>query len=294
MNTRKLMQENKIKFDSVIEKIISKLSEKIENIILVGKNGVGKTTIVKKLLVNRNDIQILFVSPISDLKTTNVSQRLTSFCKKVLEKDKKQRIVIIDDTCHIPSATQQVIGTTMDKYPGTGFIFMCDTVSNISESIQSRCIIINVLQPTVKKIHSILSSVSINTNKPCSERLLGAISTMANGDIRLAISELRLHYGQESAPIYRELLEEVTNELVRLNTKNAFSLTDKAISLGYSEIDIVSDLFNIVKTKTINDDSSTLINIMQELGDCQAIMAKGATPCLQLKACLASITKKMN
>ena len=115
------------------------------------------------------------------------------------------KIIILDEADSITSKAQNLLNNIIEAYvKNKRFVFICNDSSKITESIQSRCMIIRF--PRLDNI-SIRQRIElyVKENINYDNEGLEAINFAANGDIRQAINNLESVYNT---------YEEITKESV--------------------------------------------------------------------------------
>lgn len=232
-------------------KISAKKGE-ISNLIFFGETGNGKTISAECLIKEiTNDYFILHAY--EDRNQNSVKKNISSFSKKKTD-DKK--IVLIDEIDSLIDTTQSVISTYMDQ-DDIKFIFTCNRLDNLIESIQNKSIIYNFSKIKNDEIYSYLETLCKKENIIYDKDGLEALVFSANGDLRIAVNNLNItYYGYTqitNTNVFKicnipelSLLQILVDTLLNKNLEKVILLSNKFSKMGYNQIDIVTYLFSIV------------------------------------------------
>lgn len=151
--------------DNDIIKIIQTFSI---NILLYGPPGSGKTSIIKSLInENKNKIKIKVLN-ISEYRGVDLIR------KDVLPfiDDMEKKIIILDEMDSLTEDAQNMLNMILNSY-NTKFIFVCNYINNINQSIISKCCCIRInnidnnklikrMKYILKEEHIMISNISLN------------------------------------------------------------------------------------------------------------------------------------
>ena len=163
----------KVYLDNVLKKRIEGFAETkvIPNLILCGPPGVGKTATIKCLaraLYGKYGTQGILEINASDGGVKVLNEEIVTFCRNKMSYPKEDqgkyanyRFVIIDAADNMDgNKVQPQINNIMEQYKNTvRFALTCNTSSNLIESIQSRCLMLNCQLATSNSICGKLKAV---------------------------------------------------------------------------------------------------------------------------------------
>ena len=107
--------------------IISILKNLIEinllNLLIIGNNNTGKSTILKAIIKLYNKEDVMIVNTLTDQSISYSRTDLKIFCKSTNTK-KYKKLVILDDIDFINDQNQQILRNYIDKY-SNNINFLC-------------------------------------------------------------------------------------------------------------------------------------------------------------------------
>ena len=235
------------KFNKIIE------NQDIENMIIVGSSGIGKSAIVK-IIANGIYKQyyrdaVLQLGLMEDRGIKFMQNSVGQYCKTKIsytKKDEKKfpkyKLIIFDESDDMVSREQDIISNVMDSYKEQiRFIFTCNSASNINESIQSKCSILHI--PTLSENNIINRLEFICNNEEIKYDLdsLKLISSRSLGDIRSAIHKL-------------EFISKLNKEINESNIQNLFNIPQEIV---------IKNLFNHIIEKNLKGSIKIVTNLKQ-------------------------------
>ena len=140
---------NDIILDNFMKQKINKILElkSIPNMIITGEPGTGKTSTIiclSKEIYNEKDFYeyVLELNASDDRGLTIINNKILPFCKKKT-KNNIIKLIILDEADSITTKAQNLLSNIISEYrKNTRFVFICNDCTQITESIQSRCMII--------------------------------------------------------------------------------------------------------------------------------------------------------
>lgn len=280
-------------------------TKNLQNIIMVGASGIGKTTTVNNLvkaILGKNYPKGVFELNSYDEKgVKTIHEKLEYFCKRKINTDNVDisKIIVLDEADNMTKKTQQIIGYLMEKYSKVKFVFTCNNLTDIIESIQSRCVIFNYVRIMNDKVQKKLLDIISKENIKYDLDGVDAIIDIANGDLRKAINILQLIYVSfkyiSSENVYNicdkphpKVIGTIINFCIHKNIKEALLVLNKLYDDGYSSLDITLGMFNYLKN-SININNKIKIVYINEVCRSYIIINKGLNTKLQLNGCLAQL-----
>lgn len=190
-------------------------SKKIPNILLTGQHGTGKNALVNTLVYeyfnhNRQDIKngVIFINGAlnrgKDIVTNSNDKggiklgehlNVSNFTEVVLNLKVPYRIVIIDHFDEMTKEAQNALRRIMEtKHTSTRFIFICPSLDNVIEAIQSRSVLLVTHKLNNPDMQTLLLDIlkRENMEKFISDQLLNTIISLTDGDIRQSINYLQM------------------------------------------------------------------------------------------------------
>lgn len=132
------------KYDDLLidNKIINILNNFSLNILLYSAPGCGKTATIKTFINENKDKYKIKVLNISDDRGIDlIRNNVLQFINNTDVSEKK--IIILDEMDSLTVDAQNMLNTLMET-KNTKFIFICNYINNISESIISKCCCIRI------------------------------------------------------------------------------------------------------------------------------------------------------
>jgi len=280
------------------------------NLIITGSPGTGKTStilcIAKKLIQKNYDEAVLELNASDDRGLNMINNNIMHFCKKKID-NVIHKIVIFDEADSITSKAQNLLNNILEEYINTTrFAFICNDCSKITESIQSRCIILRF--PRLDNI-SIKERVTYICEKESIEYTDDGIEALiftANGDIRQAINNLESifnTYGKLTNETLFKIcdkpkpyfIKSIFKHCMDNNIFEAMKIIIELKNLGYSGNDILLTMINMIKNNykiELSDEHN--IKFMKEISNTYITVNNGTDTLLQLTGCISRIVSKIN
>lgn len=259
----------------LIDVIKSLLEVDYLNLLFVGNNGTGKTTLLNCLIREYYGLtkeqsfpenNILFINNLKEQGIQYFRNEMKTFCQSHSIIYGKKKLVVIDDIDSINEHSQQVFRNYIDKYSrNIHFISVCSNIQKVIESLQSRLHIVQLTVPNNQQIERLLNTIvsneRIHIDNDSKEHLLLA----SRGSIRVMLNYLEKMYiyGKTidievckniCSNISYQLFETYVKYLKQGEIKSAISLLFLLHEQGYSVIDILDYFFFFIKQTTLLDE----------------------------------------
>ncbi|OAG29555.1 replication factor C subunit 2/4 [Nematocida displodere] len=251
-------------------KIFSK-EESMPHLILTGAPGIGKTTLIGCLIsrIFKDDQKdpkdpkdqkkkdcVLEMNASDERGVEVVRTKIKAFLQKKLD---HLRFLILDESDAMTPAAQQSMRRLLEKHTDARFIFICNDISKIADTIQSRCAILRFspLSPTDTKriIKRIAQAEGVTVDEPSAD----LIAETAEGDARQAINLL-----QTLASISKTVKIELTRKMSHIpptsaveqmlskdrTLPQAIASLDALFEEGYSCEDVAKLVFKVGKDRS--------------------------------------------
>jgi len=242
------------------------------NMLLIGSNGTGKTTLIQCIINEYYENQnvkddVLYINNLNEQGIHKFRQNIITFCQ-TNNTFLKKKTIVFDDIDNVNEQMQQIMRSCINKYSNNvNFISSCSNIQKVLDSIQSRVHILklpslsnlqllHVLLLVKKKEHLIFS-------KECNTFLIN----ISDNSVKYLLNNLEKLKILESN-ITLDLLQNVCTNIcfdnlklythywyVEQNLSLAYKEFSSLYDLGYSVIDILENYFTFVKiTNLLTDD----------------------------------------
>lgn len=227
-------------------------------LILTGTPGIGKTTLVSCFVhsvipdAEQRKEGVLEMNASDERGIEVVRSKIKTFLRK---KTHTRKILVLDESDAMTLAAQQSMRRLLEHQQGTSFVFICNDISKISETIQSRCVVLSLSKLTVPELEAIVSQVATKESVEIDGECITHIADASNGDARQAINMLQT-VSSISNPVQKQVLERMssTPPLSRVismvsaaSIDQALSEFDKLVMDGYAPVDICKMLLTAAK-----------------------------------------------
>jgi replication factor C small subunit len=137
--------------EMIKNKISDYLSQgSIQNLLLHGVAGTGKTTLAK-LIANNLNCDLLYINASDERGIDTIRDKIIPFASSMGFGDIK--IVILDEADYITPQAQATLRNTMESFSGnTRFILTCNYLERIISPLQSRCQTLEIKPPSKKEV----------------------------------------------------------------------------------------------------------------------------------------------
>jgi replication factor C subunit 2/4 len=187
--------------DPFIKQKIDKILEtkSIPNMIITGEPGTGKTSTIiclAKQIYTKEEMaeNVLELNASDDRGLSIINNTILPFFKKKT-KNNAVKLVILDEADSITNKAQNLLANIIAEYrKNTRFVFICNDCSQITESIQSRCMIIKYSKLNKDDLFNKIKYICENENMPYTESGIESLLFLSDYDIRQSINNLECIY----------------------------------------------------------------------------------------------------
>lgn len=168
-------------------------NKEIPNLLLIGIQGIGKTSLAKIIVNDILNCQYLYINASDENGIDTIRNKVVSF-SKTKSFDGNIKVVILDEVDGISLEAQKALRNTMEEYSSnTRYILTGNYKHKIIQALQSRCQELDLIPPIqliVKRISNILKSENIQINNSQKQNLILLIKKYYP-DVRKIINDLQ-------------------------------------------------------------------------------------------------------
>ena len=122
----------------------------IQNLLLYGTPGTGKTTLAK-LIVNNINCDFLYINASDERGIDTIRDKVQGFASSASFKPLK--IIILDEADFLTIQAQASLRNIIETYSRTTrFILTCNYLERIIDPLQSRCQVLKITPPSKKEV----------------------------------------------------------------------------------------------------------------------------------------------
>lgn len=297
---------NEIILDPFIKQKIDKILEtrSLPNMIITGEPGTGKTSTIiclAKEIYNNNTYaeNVLELNASDDRGLSIINNTILPFCKKKT-KNGILKLIILDEADSITNKAQNLLSNIIAEYrKNTRFVFICNDCSQITESIQSRCMIIKYGKISKENLFEKIKNICKIENMDYTDDAIEKLLFLSDYDIRQSINNLECMYYSgkifNSENIYKLLdkpkqliVEEILRDCQNNNLEEALKKVEELYNKGYTPNDILLILMKNLMENNNNECENTL-KIYEIISLTYIRVNGGIDTLLQLCGCISKI-----
>ena len=142
-----------------LKSIVAQYIEKndLQNLLLYGTPGTGKTTLAK-LIVNNFNCDFLYINSSDERGIDTIRDKVQGFASSASFKPIK--IIILDEADFLTIQAQASLRNIIETYSRTTrFILTCNYLERIIDPLQSRCQVLKITPPSKKEVAQHVANV---------------------------------------------------------------------------------------------------------------------------------------
>jgi replication factor C subunit 2/4 len=300
---------SEIILDPYIKQKIDKILETktIPNMIITGEPGTGKTSTIiclaKHIFKNENfNDNVLELNASDDRGLSIINNTILPFCKKKT-KDNIFKLVILDEADSITNKAQNLLSNIIAEYrKNTRFVFICNDCSQITESIQSRCMIIKYSKISKEDLYNKIKSICEIENMNYTNEAINKLIFLSDFDIRQSINNLEcvnysgLDFNEDN--VYKIIdkpkqlyIDSILVNCLKGELDNAIDIVYELYNKGYTPNDILLTFMKCLIENNIetNLDQDYILKIYEIISLTYIRVNGGIDTLLQLCGCISKI-----
>jgi len=260
-------------------------SRRFQHMILCGSSGCGKTSLVDLIieaLLPKDKLEeaLFYCSTCDDRSVQVLRDKLHDFVpKRISLPSEIPKIIVFKRADHLSESVQQTMRRLMDVYSQDAFfIFICNSLSGIIESIQSRCSILQWHPIHIEEYRELIARITFHEkNMSISSKGIELLYHLSHGgDLRWTVNYLEVlslvnHVITEDmikefciSPYYQQL-EMILQLISEKKIGSHLSIIQMLYNHGMNGIDLLIGLGDMVLLSSLFSDAIK-IKMIQEIG----------------------------
>jgi len=197
----------------------------IQNLLLYGTPGTGKTTLAK-LIVNNINCDFLYINASDERGIDTIRDKVQGFASSASFKPLK--IIILDEADFLTIQAQASLRNIIETYSRTTrFILTCNYLERIIDPLQSRCQVLKITPPSKKEVAQHVANVLEQENINYELNDLVLVVNKHYPDVRKILNTCQVNTVEDKLTIDKSLIasngytDAILKELKAAN-KNSF------------------------------------------------------------------------
>ena len=293
------------------EEIVKRLksyvrSRNVPHLLFSGPPGVGKTaaaiSMVRELFGEEWRGNFIELNASDERGIDVVRHKVKDFARIAPLGNAEFKVIFLDEADALTNDAQSALRRTMERYSSIcRFVLSCNYSSKIIEPIQSRCAVYRFRSLSEEAVSERMKTIAEAEGVKVTPEGMRAIVYVARGDMRKAINALQAASLMEGE-VTEETIYQITatarpeeiRELLAAALAGKFPqarslLDDLLLVQGLSGEDVIIQIHRQMMSLMDSDDlpASTLVRLMDSIGEIDFRMTEGANERIQLEALLA-------
>jgi len=278
----------------------------IPNMIITGEPGTGKTSTIiclaNEIYDNTYKENVLELNASDDRGLSIINNTILPFCKKKT-KNNIIKLIILDEADSITNKAQHVLSNIIAEYrKNTRFVFVCNDCSQITESVQSRCMIIKYNKISYNELFNKIEYICKNENMEYTKEGINKILFLSDYDIRQCINNLECMFHSNCTfnenTIYNildkpkiEYMQNILNNCINGNLDESLNIVTHLYYKGYTPNDILLTFMKcLMENQITNELNHEIVLKIYEITSLSYIRVNGGIDTLlQLCGCISKI-----
>ncbi len=289
----------KDKIDNIVK------DKSIPNMIITGEPGTGKTSTIiclaKEIYGNNISDCVLELNASDDRGLSIINNTILPFCKKKINAN-YHKLVILDEADSITTKAQNLLSNIIAEYrKNTRFVFICNDCSQITESIQSRCMIIKYGRLSKENLTNKIKTICEIENVKYTDDAINELLFLSDYDIRQIINNLEcIYYAygiltieniqkivDQPKPVY---IEKILLNCINGNLFESIDTIKELYNKGYTPNDILLTFMKcLIERKIVTLNDETILKIYEIISLSYIRVNGGNDTLLQLIGCISKI-----
>lgn len=288
------------------------VTRNVPNLIVTGNTGTGKSSLVdciaRDIFGELYKERVFRVASIIEKNIKQMQETMETFCKRKFGDDAQKmtsmRMFIVDDVDGVQDKIQNLMAALMEKYSDVCYLYTCDSISNVQESIQSRCSIIYMQCQSNKILATYLEKICSSEGHTYSHKVITRLVSTSHGDIRKCINSLQLmcdnfiDMAMETFDNICDLpnvvsLERMIKNCIDNDAYNAIAIGLELYDDGYNCSDILGGLFDILMSPECQIYEDIKVKFLEKIGKAMYHVIKSVDDVLQLECCIIELCDGM-
>jgi len=232
---------------------IMKTNNCVPNLLCYGPPGSGKTltmTIFGNCLYEQYaKLNIMTINASDERGISTIRDKISKFIDArslftTISNEMPRKMVIMDEADYMTEDAQYAITNIMDEHPDILFVFICNYIYKIHESIHSRCLTLHFRAIPVKNMKTIVSSIVSKEQMNISDSAIQLICELTHNDMRSGMY----------------MLQSMNHLNKRITPKNIYSYYQ------YPTASHIHRILSIVKEQNISSVYSYIVKLLHDSG----------------------------